>query len=118
MREKVKANSTSQSLPVFLLCLLLAGCSTPEKPAGEAVVEPPMVQESEALTRETQETEQQETQASDSDTPPLVLSDIPEYDGEPYVVIHDNIPDFSELLYSLSKFATISSVISLVAGPA
>ena len=76
MREKVKANSTSQSLPVFLLCLLLAGCSTPEKPAGEAVVEPPMVQESEALTRETQEAEQPETQASDSDTPPLVLSAI------------------------------------------
>lgn len=113
MREKVKANSTSQSLPVFLLCLLLAGCSTPEKPAGEVVVEPPMVQESEALTRETQEAEQPETQASDSDTPPLVLSDIPEYDGEPYVVIHDNIPDFSERDLTMDSFEKYNALDAL-----
>lgn len=85
---------------VFAL-FLLTSCCAPEMPTGE---EPKTKTENktEAETENKTETETQDKSQTEAvgnsasnDTFPT-FSDIPDYVGEPYAVLHDNIPYFSE----------------------
>ena len=42
--------------------------------------------------------------------PTISLDEIPEYDGEPYVIINDNIPDFSEEDFTTTPFEIYSDL--------
>ncbi len=77
---------------VFAL-FLLTSCCAPEMPTGE---EPKTKTENktEAETENKTETETVGNSASNDTFP--TFSDIPDYVGEPYAVLHDNIPYFSE----------------------
>ncbi len=43
----------------------------------------------------------------------VTLSDIPAYSGEPYVIVHDNVPFFEEYEYTTTPFENYSSLDSL-----
>lgn len=55
----------------------------------------------------------QSTSLNPSSPPPLSPEDIPAYTGEPYVAIHDNIPDFSEADLTEASFETYGELDSL-----
>lgn len=111
------------------LCLLLSGCSASDEDAqsSEASVS---LEESSAEAEETEteeaaedsadsegasaEEESSDTDAgSESESYSADLSDIPEYSGDPYVVIDDNVPDFSEEDMTTESFETYSELDSL-----
>lgn len=111
------------------LCLLLSGCSASDEDAlsSEASVS---LEESSAEAEET-ETEEAAEESADSEGASAEeessdtdagsesvsysadLSDIPEYSGDPYVVIDDNVPDFSEEDMTTESFETYSELDSL-----
>ena len=70
-------------------------------------------------TEPTQQTQEQ-ADPSQTDIPDsgdqstsISLTDIPAYDGEPYVAINDNQPDFSEEDMATNSFETYSDLDSL-----
>ena len=71
---------------VAALCLILSGCSSTET--------------------------SRPVQAS-SVSAAASLADIPAFSGQPYVVLHDNKPDFSESDFSESSFERYSPLDSL-----
>lgn len=76
----------------FVLVWSLVGCeqvSTPIKPRSD------------------------ETQTTDQVQSVLSLEDIPEYSGEPYVVINDNIPDFDDSDMTTDSFESYSELDAL-----
>ena len=51
--------------------------------------------------------------AAEHETETVDLSSVPEYSGEPYIVINDNIPDFSEEDMTTDSFETYSELDAL-----
>ena len=109
---------------IILLCLLCIGCSTQTN-----ISDKNPRQETEAVSRDTeallQQTEEIETPTQTNETDvveepqaqqPVTevaaasLSEIPEYDGSPYVEIHDNMPDFSREELTTESFETYSDL--------
>lgn len=107
------------TLLVLLFSLLFTGCDTtlPQESTKKnaEVTELPYDSETEKTTLEQSESETavplEETETQEIEEPAVTavsLSDIPEYDGSPYVEVQGNKPDFSEKDMTTKAFETYS----------
>lgn len=107
------------SILVASMLVMTVGCSGDTDPAqtqvetanttiAESVVETETKQESTEVISEAQT--EQETQISESN---ITLADIPEYSGEPYVIINNNAPEFTNSEFTTESFETYSELDDL-----
>lgn len=68
---------------ILTLMLSLSGCGQGTEPSGQK-------------TQEAGENTQSESTIQEENVPSISLADIPDYAGDPYVVVNNNQPDFAE----------------------
>nr|WP_303182465.1 DNA/RNA non-specific endonuclease [Lachnoclostridium phocaeense] len=92
----------------MLLALILSGVMSFSGCTQDTVTTEP-----ELLTQDQTDTSQAATPDSVDQSTSISLTDIPAYAGEPYVIINDNQPDFSEEDMATDSFETYSDLDSL-----
>lgn len=97
MQQKNKIKSVVLTL-LLSLSLLFSGCTAPAVQEG---------------TQGESTTSGEAGIGSQSETESFDLSNIPDYAGEPYVVLNDNVPEFTDSDKSESSFETYSELDSL-----
>lgn len=97
-------------LPLLLVVMLcFTGCSETTPDTNNT-----LSTSTQTTTVPTDEPSQQEDIPSTPEvTPAIDLSNIPAFSGEPYVVINDNIPDFTDTDLTTSSFEKYSSLDTL-----
>lgn len=76
--------------------------------------EPPQTEEpTKPSETETEEPSESITTAPQVETPTIDLSSIPAFSGDPYVVINDNVPEFTDADLTTTSFETYSNLDSL-----
>ena len=95
-------------IPIFMaLMLILSGC-------GADVQEESQPSKDQTVTEQQQETvEQEDWEIIDESEPTINMGEIPEYSGEAYVTIANNIPNFTEAELKTESFETYSDLDSL-----
>ena len=92
------------ALVLALVLTLLCGCAAPARPSA-----PPM-QSAPALSTPAEPTGAKSTPAEDD---VFSLDAIPAYSGEPYVVVHDNVPYFTEDDFTTESYEYYSDLDAL-----
>lgn len=88
---------------ILTLMLSLSGCgqgTEPAEPSGQK-------------TQEAGENTQSESTIQEENVPSISLADIPDYAGDPYVVVNNNQPDFAESDMTTNSFETYSDLDAL-----
>ena len=88
---------------ILTLMLSLSGCgqgTEPAEPSGHK-------------TQEAGENTQSESTIQEENVPSISLADIPDYAGDPYVVVNNNQPDFAESDMTTNSFETYSDLDAL-----
>lgn len=88
---------------ILTLMLSLSGCgqgTEPTEPSGQK-------------TQEAGENTQSESTIQEENVPSISLADIPDYAGDPYVVVNNNQPDFAESDMTTNSFETYSDLDAL-----
>ena len=80
--------------------LSLSGCGQGTDPSGQK-------------TQEAGENTQSESTIQEENVPSISLADIPDYAGDPYVVVNNNQPDFAESDMTTNSFETYSDLDAL-----
>lgn len=95
-------------IPIFMaLMLMLSGC-------GADVQEESQPSKDQTVTEQQQETvEQEDWEIIDESEPTINIGEIPEYSGESYVTIANNIPNFTDSELKTESFETYSDLDSL-----
>lgn len=95
-------------IPIFMaLMLIFSGC-------GADVQEESQPSKDQTVTEQQQETvEQEDWEIIDESEPTINMGEIPEYSGEAYVTIANNIPNFTEAELKTESFETYSDLDSL-----
>lgn len=95
-------------IPIFMaLMLMLSGC-------GADVQEESQPSKDQTVTEQQQETvEQEDWEIIDESEPTINIGEIPEYSGEAYVTIANNIPNFTDSELKTESFETYSDLDSL-----
>ena len=85
---------------ILTLMLSLSGCGQGTEPSGQK-------------TQEAGENTQSESTIQEENVPSISLADIPDYAGDPYVVVNNNQPDFAESDMTTNSFETYSDLDAL-----
>lgn len=85
---------------ILTLMLSLSGCGQGTDPSGQK-------------TQEAGENTQSESTIQEENVPSISLADIPDYAGDPYVVVNNNQPDFAESDMTTNSFETYSDLDAL-----
>ena len=85
---------------ILTLMLSLSGCGQGTEPSGQK-------------TQEAGENTQSESTIQEENVPSISLADIPDYAGDPYVVVNNNQPDFAESDMTTNSFETYSDLVAL-----
>ena len=85
---------------ILTLMLSLSGCGQGTEPSGQK-------------TQEAGENTQSESTIQEENAPSISLADIPDYAGDPYVVVNNNQPDFAESDMTTNSFETYSDLDAL-----
>lgn len=95
-------------IPIFMaLMLIFSGC-------GADVQEESQPSKDQTVTEQQQETvEQEDWEIIDESEPTINIGEIPEYSGEAYVTIANNIPNFTDSELKTESFETYSDLDSL-----
>lgn len=88
---------------ILTLMLSLSGCGQ-----GTETAEPSGQQTQEAV-----ENTQSDSTTQEENVPSISLADIPDYAGDPYVVVNNNQPEFAESEMTTSSFETYSDLDAL-----
>lgn len=106
------------------LCFILSGCSVADSSDGDVTDSPVVQSESGSAANVTESPSEEPSDAGSSQTlapsePVTVstsdfsLNDVPAYSGEPYIVVNENEPFFSDSELTTTSFETYSPLDSL-----
>lgn len=102
-----------KGIPFLLLslCLILSSCGSLSADTTEGVFPSPTESVS-ILPEHTEASEEpsEEPSATPNTVATLIIDDIPDYSGDPYIAVNDNVPYFTEDELTTSSFETYSSL--------